>query len=194
MKYRVMASSLILLTIAAAAGAYVGPVGYIGLFTDQNQSAWCVNGIPPYSVEMWICCLPSEEGQYCAEFAVEYPANVVHDKITINTAVIPDGMPPSITCDDHYCYIAALYTQCQWSWHWLCHETLWVLDQSPTYCRTLPHPGSGLFVFASCAAGHPNAPCKRLTNLYFNHFPSDVECQATAVEPATWGSIKTLLH
>ena len=74
----------LMLLVASASPAQLPPVGYIGLFTDAGHDAWCVTGAMPfYSADVWSFCLPSEQGQRCAEFALSYPESGVIDRFTI---------------------------------------------------------------------------------------------------------------
>ncbi len=138
------------------------PPGYIGLFTDEDHLNWYVTGTPVYSVEMWIWCLPGNLGQICAEFRICYPDNVIQGPITENESLI------SVTLGDLATGISLGYTNCQWDWHWCYHQTLWVIDQKPTFCKICPHPETGEYVFANCEEGFPLEPCIKLTDLCIN--------------------------
>jgi len=70
------------LLVSSAVFAQGPPVGYMGLYPDDSHSGWCATGVGFYPVEMWICCLPSENDQICAEFAMSYPSNVIQSTVT----------------------------------------------------------------------------------------------------------------
>jgi hypothetical protein len=169
------------------------PQGYVGLFADDNHSSWCVQGVGFYPVEMWMWCLPSYWGQICVEFGVHYPANVIRLTITGNTALWW-GIGPGIMCEGDICYGSICYIECQWDWHWVFHQTLYVMDPTPSYCQIIPHPDVGVYQFANCEPGFPVEPCKKYTNLYFNYDPEASECQVTAAESLSWGSIKSMFE
>jgi hypothetical protein len=176
-----------LLLIASVANAQLPPEGYIGLFTDDTHSVWCVDGVGMYPVEMWIMCLPNFLGQMCAEFCIGYPPNVIQSTITQNVAVVsvalgtlPGGM-------------SVCYQACQWDWHWNFHQQLWVTTADETYVEILVHPDTGELSFANCEPGYPMEPAIPLTKLYLNLDPlTDPPC-LTGTEDASWGAIKSMI-
>lgn len=183
---------VVLFLVPSSLQSQLPPEGYIGLFADDVHTIWCVQGVGFYPVEMWMWCLPSYLGQICVEFGVHYPANVIRSTITGNTALWM--IIPGIMCEGDICYGSICYIMCQWEWHWVFHQTLFVTDPTPSYCQIIPHPEIGVYQFANCEPGFPVEPCKKLTNLYFNYEWTDPECEGWATESATWGSIKTMLE
>jgi hypothetical protein len=167
--------------------------GYIGLFTDGDRSSWCASGTPMYPVEMWFLCLPSYLGQICVEFGILYPENAVRSITTQNTALLTVSMP-GFQCDGDICYGGLCYVACQWDWHWVLHQTIYVMDAMPSYIEIIDYPYSGTLQFANCEPGYPTEPCTVLTKLHLNYAPDAPECTATGVESASWGAIKTLLR
>jgi len=170
------------------------PVGYIGLFAGEHHGPWCVEGEGFYPVEMWIWCLPSFNGQICSEFAISYPPNVIKSTFAANVAILAVTLPGCIMCEDNICKFCCCYNSCQMDWHWMCHQLLYVTDQTPSYCEIIPNPDVGAYHFANCDDGYPFEPCIKYTNLYFNYSPGDPECSVTAVEVTSWGAIKSLFR
>ena len=167
------------------------PIGYIGLFADESHTSWCVDGEGFYPVEMWVFCLPSLNGQICSEFSISYPSNVITSTMTENHDILSIlgcfwDIPNS--GDDASC----CYRECQYQWHWVLHQLLYVTDQTPSYCEIAPHSDAGVYQFANCLEGYPVEPCIKYTNLYINYNNSDPECTVTSVAEASWGAIKSL--
>jgi hypothetical protein len=180
--------------LGAAAAQAQPPTGYVGLFMDESHSYWCASGSPPYPVEMWVCCLPSVNGQICSEFAVSYPSNVTKSTVTVNYSIVTVTLPGPVTCYATRCDVIACYISCQLGWHWIFHQTLWVMDGNPSCCEIIPHPMVGAYHFANCLPGYPVEPCIRWTSLYVNYAPTAPECLGSGFEPSSWGSIKALLE
>ncbi len=163
--------SLTFLVIGSAASAELPPVGYIGLYVDDQHEYYCAEGVGFYPVEMWVWCLPSERGMICPEFAIDYPVNVIQSTVTFHPdlGIIID--PP-----DAEEGISVCYQSCRWDWVWVFHQSLWVTDPTKTYIQIVPHPDIGVYRFANCEPGYPTEPCIKLTNLYLNYGPDDPEC------------------
>jgi hypothetical protein len=175
-----------LMLVATVANAQP-PVGYIGLFTGEDHSAWCATGVGFYPVTVWIMCLPSYLGQICAEFMLCNPANVVPSTVTFNTPII------SVTLGDLDTGISVCYISCQTDWHWLANRLYYVTDPTVTYIEICPAPGPGAYQFANCEPGFPIEPCIKFTNFYLNAEPPMDECMGTATEDASWGAIKSMI-
>jgi hypothetical protein len=127
-----------------------GREGYIGLYADPGHSVSCVTGVGFYPVEMWIWCLPVEWEQICAEFAIQYPSNVIRSTVTSNDALI------SVTLGDIASGISVCYVQCQYNWYWLYHQLIYVIDDTPTWIEIVKHPDSFIECpsFAPCYYAH----------------------------------------
>jgi hypothetical protein len=159
--------------------------GYIGLFADDYHGSWCVTGEGFYLVEMWVWCLPSENGLICYEMGVDYPSNVIQSTATWN-----NNINPCVGCTKYsLCFI---WCETYWVWPW--HQTLYVTDSEKSVIEITVHPDWGILSFYNCEEGYPAEPCTPYTSLYINYSPSDPECQATSVEARSWGAIKTLLR
>jgi hypothetical protein len=185
---------LCLLVLTASGSVRANPPrGYIGLFADEDHSSWCASGAPVYPVEIWVMCLPGYLGQICAEFAVHYPANVTQSTITINSALW--FQIPGYLCVDDYCNFAPCYHWCEWDWHWVMHQTIYVTDWTPSFVEITGNQiGGGTYQFANCDSGYPLEPCTVLTRFYLNYDPSAPECMATATKSESWGAIKSLVR
>jgi hypothetical protein len=180
---------MVLLISPIALHSQLPPQGYIGLFTDEYRQEWCAEGEAIYSVEMWMWCLPSNNGQAGVEFGVRYPSNIVLSTFTTNDIW---GLGMISGCEGDICYLSGGYMGCMTDWHWIFHETLYVMDSTPSYCEIVPFPESGVYKFMSCLPGHPDEPCRIYTNAYFNYPPEGPECRGTAIESKSWGSIKSM--
>lgn len=174
-----------LLLFAGSAGASTG--AYMGLYTDSAHMYWCASGVGFYPVEMWIWCLPGDQGVICNEFRVSYPANVIQSTVTYNPIIAVDlgTLPTGISV----CYLA-----CQFDWFWMYHQMLWVTDPTPTQISIVAHPDVGTYQISTCEPGYPLAPVTLLTNVYINRAYDDPLCQGVATDESSWGAIKSLVN
>lgn len=181
---------LVLCALSHGAGAQFPPRGYIGLFTDEFHNEWCAVGAGFYEVYMWVWCLPGERGMFCAEFAVSYPTNVIQSAMTWHPDFPMVIEPPYPEEGISLCYLS-----CKWDWVWVFYQQLWVTDMMPAYVEIVKHsdPGISDIQFANCEPGYPVEPVTKYTNLYINYDPASSECLGTAVETASWGTIKNLM-
>jgi len=123
--------------------------GYIGLYTDESHSGSCSTGQGFYPVEIWICLLPfGYYGQFCAEFAIQYPDNVIRSTVTENLSLI------SVQLGDLSSGVSVCYVDCQYSWYWLFHQTVYVVNEIPAWIEIIKHPeydyGMDCPVFSPC--------------------------------------------
>jgi hypothetical protein len=172
-----------LLFVAGAANAQ-----FIGLYTDETHSYWCASGTGFYPVEMWVMCLPGPLGQICAEFMICYPANVIQSTTTWNTDLI------SVSLGDLASGLSVCYVVCQYDWHWIAHQLIYVTNEDQTMVYVCVHPDVGVYQFSNCEPGYPLEPCSILTNLYLNYGPEEPECQGTGTQDASWGAIKSMIE
>jgi hypothetical protein len=172
--------------------AQMYPRGYIGLFADEDRTQWCATGEPMYPVEVWVLCAPSYLGQICVEFGIRYPSNVTRSTATFNAPLLSPLY--NLYCEDDICYMSVCYVACQWDWHWIFHQSLYVMNSDKTYLEIIPHPYAGAYHFANCEPGYPIEPCTKLANLYINYTESEPECIGMAADNASWGSIKSLFQ
>lgn len=140
---------------------YVGFAGgCIGLYSDDQHSNWCVDGVGFYPVEMWVWCHPSDNGLICAEFAVSFPPNTITSTITWNPDITP-------VIGDIWTGVSVCFNNCYYDWVWPLHETIYVVDPVPSVIEVIPYPEYGLH-FANCFPGYPLEEAGVCTNLYIN--------------------------
>ena len=187
MKKAVLLAVALLLVAGVVNAQQSFPLGYIGLFTGEDHSAWCASGTGMYPVEVWILCLPGSLGQICAEFMLCSPLNVITSTVTWNTPLI------SVSLGDLDIGLSVCYVACQTDWHWIAHRLYYVIDPSQTMIEICPHPDTGVYQFSNCEPGYPIEPCTKLTNMYLNYTGEDPECQAMGTEDASWGAIKSMI-
>ncbi|MCK4538184.1 MAG: hypothetical protein KAV42_05240 [Candidatus Krumholzibacteria bacterium] len=184
--------TLALMLISTAAFAQAPPVGYIGLFVDTEHTSWCASGTPPYTFFIYIWCLPSENGQMCAEFAVDYS----DDPGVIPTAPTPASYI-SVALGSLDGGMSVCFTECQTDWHYPFSQMLFINTPSKATVRIIEHPDikpAPIYQFANCLEDFPMEPCKVFTNVYVNSVDGvDAECSTTAAEPFSWGAIKHLM-
>lgn len=184
-------AAMIIASLAGSLDAQPPPRGVISLYADgaHSYNAYCTLpwGYSIAKVEMWVWCLPSENGLWGAEFAVSYPSNVMADRVTYNSnlAIKQGGLLEGLS---------AAFGACQWDWCWIAHQTLYVISPEQTNLGVAPHPASGFFQFFNCSEGHPAEPCLKGSDLYLN--VSTVPClppeTAIGVGGSTWGGVKNL--
>lgn len=151
---------LIALLIAAPLAAQPA---YVGLYADQSHDyyAFCpAAGF--YKIDMWIWFLPGQNGQMCAEFSIEYPTNTVQGEVTANDEIV------SVYLGDLPTGIAVCYKRCQFDWHWIYRQEVWVTDPLPGILTVGPHYDIGVYQIANCSPGYPLEPCVSLADLYYN--------------------------
>lgn len=183
MMKRMILFTLVLLLPSSRLIAQLPPQGYIGIFADDSRSVWCVDGVGFYQAQIWIWCLPSERGQICVEFGLNYPSNVIQGTITLNDTLY--NIAP-------WDYFAVCYRNCQYDWHWIWSQQIYVLDSEQTAIEITVHEDSGVCHFTNCEPGYPTEPCTKYTNLYINYPLDDPVCSSTSVQNASWGAVKSI--
>jgi hypothetical protein len=177
---------LLFLSLLCSGSAAASTGAYMGLYTDSEHMYWCVSGVGFYPVEMWIWCLPGDQGVFCNEFMISYPPNAIQSTVTRNPII-------SVDLGDLGWGMSVCYTACQTDWFWNYHQLLWVTDPSQTQCTIVAHPDVGAVQIANCEPGYPIEPATVLTNLYINRPYDDPLCQGVATDEASWGAIKSLI-
>lgn len=180
---------LTLIVLSTTVHSQLPATGYIGLFTEESHSTWCVTGEGFYPVEMWIWCLPSEHGMICAEFKINYPLNIIQSTMTPHPDIIMVTCFPSCIPEDG---LSACKNSCQWDWNWFYRQLLYVTDPTQTAVEVVEFPDVGAIQFATCEEGYPVEPCIVYSNLYLNYESNAPECSGTAIKESSWGAIKSL--
>ena len=127
---------LVVLVLLSPAAKAQPPVGYIGLFTDAGHSSWCAYGTAPYyPVTMYICCLPSVNGQMCAEFAIDYTADPGIIKTSATAAPHVSVALGGLDTGMSVCFL-----ECQTEWHWAFSQALFINTSSKLTLQIVPHP------------------------------------------------------
>jgi len=174
-----------ILLISGAVNAQLPPDGYIGLYADEAHSTQCVNGTGFYPFTLWIWCWPSVRGQICAEFLVQYPANVITSTVTPNDAII------SVTLGDLANGMSVCYVGCELDWNWPFQQAMYCTDPTQTMITIGAHPDVGVYQFANCDSGYPTEPCIAYPSLLLNVLPDDCP-EIVGTEETSWGAIKSL--
>jgi len=188
---RTILATALCLSLASGASGQLPPRGSIGLYADgaRAYTSYCsvIPGSSIAKIEMWVWCLPGENGLWGVEFAVGYPSNVVRDRVTYNSQC-------AVILGDLFTGISVGFDACQWDWCWVAHQTLFVNSLQQTYLEVVPDPGPGVFQFFNCGEGHPAEPCLKGTSLYLNApmIPCLPPETAIGIEGSTWGAAKSL--
>lgn len=177
---------------SSTAFAQAPPVGYMGLFADDAHSVWCAHddGPPFWLLTMYIWCLPSVNGQMCAEFSIDYGGDPGLMKIA------PVSAPHvSVALGELDTGMSVCFNACQTDWHWAFNQGIFVNTENKVTVRVIAHPDPNIqtFQFANCLEDFPMEPIIILSNLYINSVQGvDPECAVLGTAPATWGAIKNL--
>jgi len=187
---RTLLISTVLVLLGVAAAAQLPPRGNIALYADgaRSYSACCPipAGFAIAKIEMWVWCLPGENGLWGADFAVGYPSNIIRDRLAYNGHL-------AAIAGDPLSGLSASFDACQWNWCWVAHQTLYVNSLQQTYLEIVPHPGQGVFQFYTCAAGNPAEPCLKGTTLLLNAAAPCLPPEtAIGTDGPTWGTLKGL--
>ncbi len=172
-----------LLTTTAAAN----DSGYIGLFADESRSSWCLESEAYVEFDVFLYCMPSDNGVRAVEFRISLPPSYV---VVTNTP----GPKVSVTLGNHLDGIAySLY---------LC-ETDWVLLATYSILPTAPgiaaiwlraHGDTGQIAIANCLPGYPIEPAYAYTSVFVNYPLNSPECTGTGTEESSWGAIKEMYN
>lgn len=179
------------LILSNAALAELPARGYISLYADATRScsAYCAlpAGFLIARVDVWVWCLPSENGLWGSEFAIGYPSNTISDRVTLNSQL-------STATGDLPSGISARFNECQWDWCWIAHQALYVNSTQQTYLEVLPHTGSGVFQLYGCGDGNPAEPCLKGADLNLNSAATPCLSPETVIgnEGSTWGVLKSI--
>ena len=164
--------------------------GYIGLFADDTHTTWCTAAATiPGAFTMYIIALPRDDGMFCAEFAIQMPADP-----TLVMATATPNPDNSVIMGDLASGVSFCYLVCQNDWVWI--YNVMMVDQAgnQNMVQIVPHPDAGGPWFANCVL--PDRPIYEavvFTNLYVNYENGvDPECSETATAERTWGAIKSL--
>jgi len=181
---------LLLFALLLCAGSAVALTGaYMGLYTDNAHSNWCASGPGFYPVEMWIWCLPGDQGAIANEFRISYPYNVQQLATNWQWPIIYNIIGGDLSTG-----ISIQYISCQTDWFWLCRVTLMVTDPTQTHLAIVGHPDTGVYRIWNCQPGYPWETVNVLTNLYINYTYDEPLCQGTATDEASWGAIKSIMN
>jgi hypothetical protein len=138
---------------------------------------------------MYIFFLPRDDGMFCAEFIVNYPA----DPMVIAGGVTP-GAGHSIVKGDLASGVSVCYLVCQNDWVWGFSQMLFLRSEDKNMISIGPHPESGAILFNNCVEPiRPIYDAVVFNNFYLQYVDSvDPECGATATQEKTWGAIKNM--
>jgi hypothetical protein len=164
--------------IAASSGAHALPSELsVGLYADEERSVMSVYyGGVLTQFEVWVWWLPSERGLHSTMFYLTYPSNVSPGAITPNPI-----RKFLIGCNDGYAPMCVTFRDCQCDWVWTHRQTCYLMDAQPSVMEF-----ATLLEAANCGTGYPVEPITILNKLALN------QGAVIAVEPQTWGAIKSL--
>lgn len=172
-----------ILTTSAAAYDY----GYVGLFADEARTSWCLESPPYETFDMYVFCLPSDNGVRAVEFSIGMPPTYI---IMTSTP----GPTVSVTLGDHLNGISYGLYLCSTDWILLDHCTLLPMAAGEAAIWLKGHADTGEMSIANCLPGYPIEQALAYTSLFVNYPPGSAECSGVATEETSWGAIKEMLR
>ena len=172
-----------ILTTSAAAYDY----GYIGLFADEARTSWCLESPTYVQFDMFVFCMPSDNGVRAVEFSIGMPTSYV---VVTNTP----GPLVSVTMGDYLNGIYYGLYLC--ATDWVLIDTFGILPtgsgQAAIWVKG--HGDTGEILIANCLPGYPIEPALAYTSLFVNYPPGSPECSGVGTEETSWGAIKEMLR
>jgi hypothetical protein len=172
MKHLLLAALVaVSLCVLAPAGLAQTTIGDIGLYADANHEGYCVSGTGFYPVEMYVWAKPTTpKGLQAFEFAIQYPANVAPGAITWNDNVsIFVGNPRDGIS------IAYYENACQSDWTAPFHQTVYVMNQDPSWAVLTHDQYYTKIIACDCTPGYQISPLRKTANLCFNFCTSNFD-------------------
>ena len=161
MKRKLMLLALSALLSAPLAAQF--PVPQIRPFVTGGHTVYAYCPQPGfYPIEMWIWCQPGPRGMICAEFSVDYPATIIRAAVEANMDIY------SVSIGDLDYGISVCYNTCQYDWHWIYHQTLYVTQPTPGIVGIEGHLDTGVMQIANCLEGYPLEEASSWLGLYYN--------------------------
>ncbi len=159
------------LCMLAPAGSAQTTIGDIGLYADVNHESSCASGTGFYPVEMYVWARPTTpKGLQALEFAIQYPSNVAPGVITWNPDVsIYVGNPRDGIS------LAYAVDRCQSDWTMPFHQTVYVMNQDPSWAVLTHDLYYTKIIGCDCTPGFPISPLRKTTNLCFNFCTSNFD-------------------
>jgi len=137
----------------SAVMAQAPEIGRIAIYADSFRTSSEADVPLPYTpFDIYLFCQPSENGMYCAEFAL---------RSSTGTMVIAgtDWHPGlSVTLGDLAAGVSTCFLECQTGWVCLARVTMITTQAGTDRIDIVRHPDVGYYQFASCLPGSPIEP------------------------------------
>jgi hypothetical protein len=173
----------VMLTTSAAAYDY----GYIGLFADEARTSWCLESPAYVQFDMYVFCLPSDNGVRAVEFSIGMPPSYV---VVANTP----GPTVSVTLGDYLNGISYSLYLCVSEWFLLDTYSILPTADGQAAIWLKGHGETGEISIASCLTGYPIEQALAYTSVFVNYPPGSPECSGVGTEESSWGAIKEMLR
>ena len=179
----------LLLTVVAVAllttTAAAYDKGYVALFADETRSSWCVESTAfPFPFDVWVFCLPSENGVRAVEFSL---GDLPPTYFLTGRAV---GPYISVTMGDVFYGISYSTYLCQTDWFLLDIYSMLATEPGQTAIWIEGHGDTGLISISNCLPGYPIEDAYVYTSVFVNYPPDSPECTGVGTEESSWGVIK----
>ncbi len=160
-----------------------GPIGYAGLFADPYRIEWCVFQSQPFSmIDLWVWCLPSENGLMGVEFSISYPSNVTE----VETEFNPDVLIPIV-----YDPVQLWFGSCHTDWIWVIRQSIMITSLEASILEIIPFTVTDESWFYTCPEGNPPAEMSAFAKMYINP-PDESICWVGTGQKWSWGAIKSI--
>jgi hypothetical protein len=179
---KLLLACALLIGISTAAGAVLPSRPYVGLYADAAHGVTSLNPVPFTSFQIWIWWLPSEHGLMATEYRVAMPSNVIALSTVSNPALQVLLGCPSIGEN----YLCAVFSSCTADWVYTHQLTCMLMAPTPGFIEVLPRLSESVIWAANCEEGYPVEPVTILNRFGVN------QDGVIAVEPESWGAIKSL--
>lgn len=135
--------------------------GQIGVYIDEDHSKNCYWGATSLytSIELWIWCLPGENGMVCADYKLfSYSYG--------DFALIPlyEIANPAISYESGNLWngTSVCFCECQYNWVWTHRHLILLYSSGPANVGIEKHPDYDNIQFTTCVPGYP----KEQANMY----------------------------
>ncbi len=116
---------------------------------------------------------PGEHQINGAEFLISYPENAIPEEYIGNDSVV--WAFRGSLCNG----ISVVYRECQYEWHWIFRQTLYLTGEEASRVRVMSHPEAEEIRVSGFEEGAPAETGQVMADLYNN------DCGSTGAEKAT---------
>lgn len=180
---KILLYGLMFLVCAAPASVQAQANTYIGLFSDEARTGWCVSGTG--MMTLYFIVLPGDDGLKCLDMSTTINGTGVVFSAPTWHEEVKDAMLGSFPDDA----LALCLWNCQYDWITLATVGGYIMSTDPITIEIGPNWDQPVPpdypVYMNCAEVEREA-------IPFTTFYINGECGPIAVEESSWGAIKNL--